>query len=147
MKNYELKHQAYRIYNKYKLEGLCLSVVPGDCEKCNRRVGEEGIKIIVAHHEDYARPLDVIWLCGSCHQKRHHELRQLGIAPKKHVLLPFPKSKKEWFTEECLMEMLERKRERNGYSPSILRNFIWQLTGKRIKARYEPIVLSEEIKS
>jgi hypothetical protein len=24
-----------------------------------------------AHHEDYKRPLNVIWLCRSCHQRIH----------------------------------------------------------------------------
>jgi hypothetical protein len=28
---------------------------------------------VVAHHESYDRPLDVMWLCRSCH-KRHHDL-------------------------------------------------------------------------
>lgn len=26
---------------------------------------------IVAHHEDYTRPLDVTWLCTPCHKQRH----------------------------------------------------------------------------
>lgn len=26
---------------------------------------------IHAHHEDYERPLDVVWMCRSCHQKYH----------------------------------------------------------------------------
>ncbi len=30
---------------------------------------------IDAHHEDYDEPLEVIWLCRSCHQKLHAEER------------------------------------------------------------------------
>lgn len=28
-------------------------------------------KRLNAHHEDYARPFDVSWLCGVCHSARH----------------------------------------------------------------------------
>lgn len=38
-------------------------VRPDVCERCGK-TGE-----IHAHHEDYAKPLDVIWLCLSCHSK------------------------------------------------------------------------------
>ena len=31
----------------------------------------------LAHHEDYDRPLDVMWLCQACHKQRHKELRNL----------------------------------------------------------------------
>lgn len=44
------------------------------CEKC-------GAPSKHAHHEDYSKPLDVIWLCQSCHRKRHSEMRANGIAP------------------------------------------------------------------
>jgi len=27
------------------------------------------------HHEDYSKPLDVIWLCQSHHRQRHEELK------------------------------------------------------------------------
>jgi hypothetical protein len=29
----------------------------------------------IAHHEDYDKPLEVMWLCQPCHKQRHKELR------------------------------------------------------------------------
>jgi hypothetical protein len=29
----------------------------------------------VAHHEDYDKPLKVVWLCQPCHKQRHKELK------------------------------------------------------------------------
>lgn len=31
-----------------------------------------------AHHEDYDRPLDVIWLCRPCHMQHHHGNREVA---------------------------------------------------------------------
>ncbi len=33
--------------------------------------GECGAEKVEAHHEDYARPLAVTWLCKKCHAKHH----------------------------------------------------------------------------
>jgi hypothetical protein len=30
----------------------------------------------VAHHEDYEKPLQVMWLCQPCHKQRHKELKE-----------------------------------------------------------------------
>lgn len=37
------------------------------CERC----GEENS---CAHHEDYDKPLEVMWLCQPCHKQRHKEI-------------------------------------------------------------------------
>ena len=39
------------------------------CERC----GE--VKSL-AHHEDYDKPVDVMWLCQPCHKQRHKELKE-----------------------------------------------------------------------
>ncbi len=39
------------------------------CKKCGT------IKDIHGHHEDYNLPLEVIWLCPSCHIRRHKEFK------------------------------------------------------------------------
>lgn len=46
---------------------------PDACEKC----GED--KPLHGHHEDYAKPLEVNWLCSQCHAERHDELRLLEV--------------------------------------------------------------------
>lgn len=43
-----------------------------DCEWCGR------VDNVFAHHEDYDKPLDVMWLCPPCHAKRHQQLQQQG---------------------------------------------------------------------
>lgn len=44
------------------------------CERC----GESGTTL-VGHHEDYGRPLDVIWLCRGCHRRYHVGLVELPV--------------------------------------------------------------------
>ena len=38
-------------------------------EVCSSCGGGDNIE---AHHGDYSKPLTIIWLCQSCHQKLHH---------------------------------------------------------------------------
>lgn len=42
-------------------------VKPLLCSKCNRQTK------LSAHHEDYSKPLEVLWLCSSCHKLLHIE--------------------------------------------------------------------------
>lgn len=41
---------------------------PSSCEKCGSTSRLHG------HHEDYDKPLEVMWLCVVCHKARHKEL-------------------------------------------------------------------------
>lgn len=45
-------------------------VAPSSCVKC-----DDGTFRLHAHHEDYAKPLDVLWLCPRCHSLTHKEKR------------------------------------------------------------------------
>ena len=42
---------------------------PHECQGCGRLASETRLS---AHHHDYARPLDVIWLCAACHRPIDH---------------------------------------------------------------------------
>ena len=43
------------------------TLVRQPCIRCNEQKS-------LAHHEDYDKPLDVMWLCQPCHKQRHKEL-------------------------------------------------------------------------
>jgi hypothetical protein len=44
-------------------------LTPQPCERC-------GVLRVVAHHENYDRPLEVVRLCQPCHKARHAEIRR-----------------------------------------------------------------------
>lgn len=48
-------------------------VRPSICEECDGpgREYKDGRAGIHAHHDDYAKPLEVRWLCGDCHDAVH----------------------------------------------------------------------------
>ena len=52
---------------------IARAITRGDlaCEPCSV-CGREDSQ---AHHDDYDKPLDVIWLCPPCHSKRHKMLK------------------------------------------------------------------------
>lgn len=42
-------------------------VRPTACSKCG-----DGDRKVFAHHPDYSKPLEVVWLCQPCHTRLHH---------------------------------------------------------------------------
>ena len=61
------RHEAWRAVRKAILSGEL--VAPDRCGRC----GAQGS--VQAHHEDYAQPLAVEFLCIPCHRSIHRALR------------------------------------------------------------------------
>jgi hypothetical protein len=45
---------------------------PDHCETCRE------VKPLHGHHDDYAAPLDVRWLCTTCHRQAHEQIAGWG---------------------------------------------------------------------
>lgn len=50
------------------------ALVRQPCEHCGAAGHTDG------HHEDYTKPLAVIWLCVPCHNRHHHPGKKRGAA-------------------------------------------------------------------
>lgn len=62
-----LRDRAHEAYTAALRSGELVRA--DECERCGARDTQ-----IVGHHEDYSKPLDVMWLCHPCHGVRHGEL-------------------------------------------------------------------------
>lgn len=68
-RRYEARHREKRsahnaVYRALKRGDLTR---PDACEGCGRSCKPQ------AHHDDYTKPLDVRWLCPTCHGSEHKE--------------------------------------------------------------------------
>lgn len=61
------KAKCHAIVNDYIKRKVLIK--PTKCSCC----GEE--KELQAHHEDYSKPLEIIWLCAKCHSALHKQKR------------------------------------------------------------------------
>jgi hypothetical protein len=59
-----LNHQKEYARGKVAAEVKAGRLVPLPCTRCSATPTE-------AHHPDYSKPLDVIWLCRPCHLQEH----------------------------------------------------------------------------
>jgi hypothetical protein len=63
-KKYPKKMKAQHALNHAIKDGRIIR--PGICERCGN-----SSQVIEGHHFDYEKPLEVLWLCHSCHQEIH----------------------------------------------------------------------------
>lgn len=63
IRNNPEKVKAHRLVQNAVKQGIIYK--SETCEACKRKTRLSG------HHNDYSKPLEVIWLCGSCHKLTH----------------------------------------------------------------------------
>ena len=65
-KHKRMAHSAVKIAIK---QGVM--IVPLWCQRCHC------VSDLEAHHEDYSKPLEVVWLCTTCHGLIHRKYREV----------------------------------------------------------------------
>lgn len=65
------KARCHRLVNEAVNRGLLKKF---SCHICGDQDSQ-------AHHEDYSKPLEVVWLCNKHHKERHKELRSGNAKP------------------------------------------------------------------
>jgi len=64
------KYKAHKALGNAVRDGRITK--PDSCSHCHMQARLEG------HHEDYKKPLDVVWLCPACHKSLHAFYRTVG---------------------------------------------------------------------
>lgn len=78
IKSHPKKYNAYRLLHSELVKG---TIKQEPCIVCGDIKSE-------AHHDDYDRPLDVVWLCKICHKARHREINGGKSPSTKNTILP-----------------------------------------------------------
>lgn len=73
------RHNAQEAVQRALKAGLLIR--PTECEECGKMPAprKNGASGIVAHHPDYTKPLDVTWLCQSCHMLLHNQPVKVAV--------------------------------------------------------------------
>jgi ribosomal protein S27AE len=67
-------------------EKLKAAVQKGEIKKpkiCSHCGGSFSTRYMQAHHVDYSKPLEVIWLCGNCHKFKHGRIVDMSLIEPK----------------------------------------------------------------
>lgn len=64
-KREKIKNNARQKVDRAILKGVLIR--PSVCEDCGQERYTQG------HHEDYSKPLNVVWVCTACHGLRHRK--------------------------------------------------------------------------
>jgi len=94
-------------------------VRPSTCGDC----GEYFPKII-AHHEDYSKPLDVAWVCKPCHLKRHSHSTSLWDKEAMRFIETANYENMDYKACEKIKEWLEVYADNKNISTGMLMNYI-----------------------
>ena len=72
------RHAVYHLVRMAVAKGKLIR--PNRCERCDCKpvLTSNGRSKIHAHHDDYAKPLKVKWLCASCHRTETPHLNGCG---------------------------------------------------------------------
>jgi hypothetical protein len=74
---YPVKESARRELRNALKRGDILR--PEKCETCGTKaVRSDGVTAIQGHHHNYSKPLNVEWLCPSCHREVHDAAQSGG---------------------------------------------------------------------
>lgn len=82
-----LKVRARKIVSYHVQKGNMTR--PSKCSRCLKECKTE------AHHEDYTKPLDIVWLCKLCHAEEHRKLNVNTSDPSGHDLYIYREESKE----------------------------------------------------
>lgn len=71
------KKRVQHLVEKAIKQGIIIN--PNKCQLCNEEnIFKDGRSGIQAHHCDYDKPLDIMWLCQMCHHKWHKTNKPLN---------------------------------------------------------------------
>ena len=105
------KHRAHKVVEAAINAGVLEK--PDHCSGCGRPASETRIS---AHHYDYGKPLDVIWVCARCHRPLDANRRRLegnkGYGKSREVILVYDGH------EICSFESIADAAESVGRKPS-----------------------------
>lgn len=128
------QRDAHRLVSIAVREGRLLRE---PCQVCGSTIRVDG------HHQDYAKPLEVIWLCRSCHQlvtKLERMLKECGEAVRIAV-----ESRMLWPLAEVFAQELTNRAHRNPHWNIRYSNELRDIVEKCLALLLLPSVLKKTV--